>query len=210
MARPIPTTDNPEHKLLDIGDEDLRRAATLTPSPQFTYAPSQAEINFAREFALHGDLQLAYRLTQPLAVTNTLTPAQVRAKASHLLSTDRVDERYDYYRTLLAARMDIREDRILSQLASIAFADPADFYEEDGRTLKNVHTIPPHARAAMDSFETGYTKDGPYSKMKMNSKQQALNKLVEIKNMAADANAAKAPTIKITLDQSTTITNEDN
>jgi len=90
----------------------------------------------------------------------------------------------------------------MAQLASIAFSDPAEYYEEDGRTLKNIHNIPPHARAAMDSFESGYTSDGPYAKMKLNNKMQAIGKLIDIKNMAQESNASKAPTIKITLDTS--------
>ncbi len=45
------------------------------------------------------------------------------------------------------------EDRLPWFLCSIAFADPADLFDQDGR-LHRIQDLPPHVRAAVASVET--------------------------------------------------------
>ena len=175
----------------DAQDQDLRAAIDRVPRPNFRFSPPAAEISFARGFALGGDLLESWQQAG-LPIGATETHSQVRAKATRMLATDAVAERYAYFKALLAAKMDCREDRIITELASIGFSDIADFYDESGK-LKNIHDIPPHARAAIESYSP---VDG---KIKLNSKMQALSKMVAIKNMDAGNQESKAPKIVIGL-----------
>ena len=202
--RPAPNINHEEPRLTPLSpdfDSDMENAYQRDnlANPVFEFIVPPHEQAFAREMALTGDLYKSFVASFSPDDHRNLSPAKVRAKAAHLLSKPRIDERYQYYKTLLASRMDIRSDRILRELASIAFADPADYYEADGRTLRNIHTIPSHARATLESFETGVTRDGNYTKMKLAPKMAALKMLVDIKNMTADSNRDKAPTINIAL-----------
>ena len=152
---------------------------------------------------LSGDLGKAYRLAFPDEAIQ-LTTTQIRRKAANLLSRDRVDERYQYFAGLIAQKLDIREDRILMEVAAIAFADPADLYESDGQTLKNIHQIPAHARVGINKFKTGYTKDGVFTEIAMESKIKALDQLIRIKNMDGENAKNKAPQVRITLNKGDT------
>ena len=186
-----------------FSDEDAKQAirtANAGSMDDLQYITSPQEKLFARQMALSNDLRGSYTLAFEERVrTYSLKPAQVRVKAAALLATSRVDELYSYYARAVAARMDIREDRILAELAAVAFSDPADFYEADGATLKNIHNIPEHARRAVAQFKTAYTKDGIVTDLKMIDKMKALQSLISIKNMDADNKEAKAPKVVIEL-----------
>ena len=181
-----------------FSDEDAQAAIQSTGSPRLQYITSPQEKLFAREMALTGDLARSYHLAFPEQVA-TLKPQQIRVKAARLLTRDRVDEIYQYYKQAVAARMDIREERILQELAAIAFCDPAQMYEADGQTLRNIHTIPSHVRSAITRFKTGYTRDGVMTEVHLVDKMKALQQLVNIKNMDAQNKMAKAPTVRIKL-----------
>lgn len=185
-------------KPTDFSDEDARKAIEATRSPDLQYVTSSQERLFAREVALTGDPARAYRLAFPDECAH-LKPQHIRLKAARLLTRARVDEIYQYYKMAINTRMDIREERILQELACIAFADPAEMYANDGITLKNIHEIPSHVRAAVSRFKTGFTKDGIVTELQLNDKMKALSMLVSIKNMDAENKAAKAPTIRIAL-----------
>ena len=186
-----------------FSDEDAKAAIQSTGSPNLQFITSPPEKLFAREMALTGDLARSYRLAFPEKCA-LLKPAQVRVMAARLLTRDRVDEIYQYYKQAIAARMDIREERILQELAAIAFCDPAQMYEDDGQTLRNIHTIPSHVRAAITKFKTGYTRDGVMTEVQLIDKMKALQALVNIKNMDAENKAAKAPTVRIKLNTGAT------
>lgn len=47
----------------------------------------------------------------------------------------------------------ITEERVIDELASIAFADIIDYYDSEGR-LRNLEDIPPHARRAIIGLNT--------------------------------------------------------
>jgi hypothetical protein len=193
-------TDRPT----DFSDEDAKQAIEASSTRNLRHITSPQEKLFAREMALTGDLSRSYRLAYSQECTH-LKPSQIRLKAARLLTRARVDEIYQYYKEAVSARMDIREERILRELACIAFSDPAELYADDGVNFKNIHEIPAHVRASISKFKTGYTKDGIITDLQLNDKMKALQMLVNIKNMDAENKAAKAPTIRIALGNSSDV-----
>ena len=177
-------TDNPNH------DKDLVEAVQRFQAPVFQYTPTTPEILFARYFALSGDLYNAY-LQANLPTKATDTKASITAKSSRLLATERVQERYQYFRQLIETKMDCREDRVVAELSALAFADPADFYDPATGKLLPINKIPPHARAAIKTY------DPENNELQLYDKNATLKTVVAIKNMDGDNKEAQAPKIVI-------------
>ena len=79
-------------------------------------------------------------------------------EATRFLSLASVREQIDYYVELQIQKLDIRTDRILQELAAIGFADPAEFFDDDGDAIP-LHQLPPHVRATIKSIDISQTED---------------------------------------------------
>lgn len=87
---------------------------------------------------------------------------------------------------------DVTQERILQELCSQAFFDPADFYDQDGN-LKLIHDIPEDARRALAGIEAvaeggGDDESGPVTtvKVKYVAKVPALQLLMRYMGMLKD------------------------
>lgn len=78
----------------------------------------------------------------------------------------RVTELLDEYREYL----DIRPIKALVRVERVAEAKLPDYFEEDGRTLKNITMLPPHLKEALASIEWD---DEGRPKIKLHDKNQA-------------------------------------
>lgn len=123
--------------------------------------------------------------------------------AYKLLQMLRVSERLDYYHQLQAVRLDIRDDRLMAELAAVAFSDPIDFFGEDGKML-DLKLIPKHARAAIstieineveDLLENGDTRIKRRTKIQLWNKMKALDLAARVKGLYHDASRADAPRV---------------
>lgn len=65
---------------------------------------------------------------------------------------------------------DVRRVRVLVELDRVGRANLADFYEEDGKTLKNIKTLPRSITAALAGIE--WDEDG-VAKVKLHPKNEA-------------------------------------
>ena len=108
--------------------------------------------------------------------------ASADANASRLLRQDRVAAYVALCESKARAKAErdhgITQDRLLTELAGIAYADPAEMYDEDGRLLP-IHQMPERARRAISSIE--YGKDGV--KIKLWSKTQGADMLAKHLNL---------------------------
>ena len=80
-----------------------------------------------------------------------------RVAAAAVLNKPHVQERVDYYRSMMAAKLDIRAERILAEFAAIAFADPLDAFDMDEGgylQIKPLDRMPPWARRSIMSIKT--------------------------------------------------------
>jgi len=73
---------------------------------------------------------------------------------------------------------DVTQERLLTELAGIAYADPADMYDEDGKLL-HVKDMPERIRRAIASVE--YSDSG--AKIKLWSKTQGADMLAKHLNL---------------------------
>lgn len=82
-----------------------------------------------------------------------------------------------------AARTGVTADRVVQELANLAFFDPADIYTPDG-SLKPIHDIPPAARSAIAGLDVTELRDsdgqpvGRAVKLRLTDRLGALDKLM--------------------------------
>ncbi len=164
---------------------------------EFEYACTEQENTFARIFALTGDLVAAWLE----AGYPEHEPRKIRREAAQLVAQERIDERIVFYRQKLHEKLDISEDRVLREMAAIAFFDPADAFHPDG-TPKLLNEMPPHVRAAIKEFRVSENVHGEIlHTMKGWDKLKALNMIVDVKNMRRDRDAERAPKVVLEFSQ---------
>lgn len=148
---------------------------------------------FAQRYALHGNAAQAHREAEYKRVS----AEQHRTLAYRLLQKAHIQERVEHYRDLIDRKLDVRTDRILMELAAVAFLDPLDVIDErtvveedeDGAlvptgrtyiTVRSLRDIPKHARVAIS--EVKQDPDGSI-RVRFHSKIQALREIAEIKGL---------------------------
>jgi phage terminase small subunit len=77
-------------------------------------------------------------------------------------------------------KLELSTDRVLLEIARMALVDPAAFYEADGVTLKNIHSMDPAARRAIAQLEM--TADG-ISKLRLQNKVESARLLANVLDM---------------------------
>lgn len=124
-----------------------------------------------------------------------------RNQATKTLRKPHVAERVDYYKSMAAAKLDIRNERITAEFAAIAFLDPIDVFDIEGGIMrvKDLDKIPAWARRAIMSIKQTESEFGTSIEVKFHPKTAALTKLAEIKNMFKENNKGKAPSVHLDL-----------
>ena len=134
-----------------------------------------------------------------------------RNTARNILQRTHVSERLDYYKSMAAAKLDIRNERIMAEFSAIAFSDPMDVFEvnDDGvMRVRTLEEIPPWARRAIMSIKqvtkslSRNNDEDVYEttlEIKFHPKVQALTKLAELKNMFKENNKSLAPKVHLDL-----------
>ena len=95
-----------------------------------------------------------------------------RKRSCQLLQRSRIQEVIDRERARLLNHLDVKKERVLSELAYIAFADIRELFNPDG-TLKNFPDLRREIAAAINSFEIRHGT----TKVRFNSKIHALDLL---------------------------------
>lgn len=111
-----------------------------------------------------------------------------------LLGNVRVQQAISAARERLAKKFEITRERVMLEYARLAFADPRNFFNDDG-TLKRVPDLDDDAAAALAGFEVmeefeGSGKDrfqiGVTSKVKWADKKGALDSISKIMGWSVD------------------------
>lgn len=110
-------------------------------------SPKQAR--FVREY-------LTSRNGEQSAIKAGYHKKTARSQAARLLTKANVREEINRQREAIAARTLITADRLLQEIAHIAFADPADVSDESGNLIP-VRDLPVHARKAIASIKVKRT-----------------------------------------------------
>lgn len=111
------------------------------------------------------------------------TEDELQNVANDLMERDDVIMELRRRRAMAFARADIDHNRMVNELASIAFFDPGDLYDVKGELLP-MHKIPERARRALEVFATGVNVSG----IKVCSKIKALEMLGKYMGMFGGKN----------------------
>lgn len=131
---------------------------------------SERALKFAHEYAAHGLNGTA------AAIAAGYAERTANRQASRLLDDPRVLKLIAEVVAVPLADAEVTTERVLQELAAIAFVDPADIWE-DGGTIRNISDIPTQARRAIAGISRRDTKEGISIALKMHSKPAALETL---------------------------------
>lgn len=161
------------------------QAAPATASPKLPNKRRQREETFAREYVL--DLNGA---RAAIAAGYSTKGADVRA--AELLRNRRVQELIASLTKAKFGKLDISAERILQELARLAFIDPANLFDEAG-SLKPIHRMDEDSRRAIaaldheklfEHFGKGQAKHvGAMVKVKLADKTRALQLLGQYRKL---------------------------
>jgi phage terminase small subunit len=87
----------------------------------------------------------------------------------------------------LAEKFAATKERIIQELCRIAYLDPAELFDENGK-LRPIHEIPPETRAAIAGVNVTKNQEGEIvSKIKLVDKTKALEMLAKYQKLFSDA-----------------------
>ena len=146
--------------------------------------------DFARLYVEYGCASEAFREAFP--ASRRWKPESVHRKASELLKDVKVLSRIEVLRNKRAEKLDISENRVLAEIAAIAFQDVGDLADDSGG-FKGVRNLKASTRKAIKSIKFKRFLDGRSEEAKsveitdiqMHPKLPALEKICEIKGITA-------------------------
>lgn len=111
---------------------------------------TEREERFCREYVCDAALNAtkAFQKAFPAATYGT-----ARCESSKLLANPNIKARIKEMQQERAIRLELAPERLLSELMKMAFYDPSDFYDDDGR-VKPLRELEPDQRAIIAGFET--------------------------------------------------------
>ena len=121
--------------------------------------------------------------------------------AYQLLQKPYIAKAVEYYKTKAAQRLDISENRILAEYAAIAFSNIANLYDEAGN-VKDLKDLDPAMQRAVKEVTVKRFKRHDTINIKLHDKQNALDKIAELKGMTAPKDAASQRPIAVQINVS--------
>lgn len=157
----------------------MRKADRITPK----------EEAFCLAYIETGNASEAYRRAYS---AKNMKPSTVNRKASGLLDKGKIGARLDELRKGHLKRHEVTVDRIVAELAKIAFANAQDFFGwgADGVTIKDSDALSEDQRAVVCEVSQTVTAEGGTIRVKLSDKQAALEKLGKHLGMFADKGPA--------------------
>jgi translation elongation factor EF-G len=166
---------------------------------------TQKRETFARLYVEYGDASKAYREAFPSA--QKWKDQAVWVKASELLKDGKVSVRIEELKQKRAQKLDISENRLLAEIAAIAFSDVGELADEQGG-FKGLKSLSPAMRRAIKSVRFKRYVEGKGEEAQqveiiqvdMHPKLPALERICEIKGITAPKGTEKpvAVTVNVT------------
>jgi phage terminase small subunit len=134
------------------------------------------------------------------------SPSAASQYASKLLDNPTIQAAIKEAQDGQLARIGVSAERVMSELASIAFADVGDTCDWDGEnlTIKSFASMKRRARRAIKSITITPGKDGNTVKLEMHDKMKAIDKLVKCLGLE-QAMTAKLEVAGVSLPENTSI-----
>lgn len=109
--------------------------------------------------------------------------ASARIEAARLLDREDIQEYLQRLRLILAEKTGISQQKVLNEIAKIAFSDIRNFYEDDGQ-LKNITNLNDNEAAALSSVKTYEEKDREGNILGLNREIKMYDKLAGLEKLA--------------------------
>lgn len=130
--------------------------------------PKQAR--FAEEYLIDGNATQA-------ALRAGYSERSAYSQGQRLLKKDEVQECIRKGQERIQRRLEVTQERIVKELARLAFCDPRDFFTEHG-ALKPIHELSDDAAAVIAGMDVSKGLNGEIlRKIKLNRKEKALEML---------------------------------
>ena len=143
---PLPVRRRPAKKFYQFPSEKIRHTHVdknkLTPM-QMAFVHAMANI---------GENGERVKYQTQAAIEAGYSAATAGMKACQLMKDPKIAEAIDKLLAKKLKRFDITPDRVLQEVAALAFSNKADFYDEEGR-LKSITALPRDVSAALSSVE---------------------------------------------------------
>ena len=156
----------------------MSKADRLTPK----------EEAFCLAYLETGNASEAYRLSYSAKTASAKT---INEKASRLLDKDKIGARLAEIRAGHQKRHEVTVDRIVAELAKIAFANSEDYFAwgPDGVEVKPSDQLTTAQRSVVSEVSQTRTAEGGTIRVKLSDKQAALEKLGKHLGMFIDRGA---------------------
>ena len=106
---------------------------------------------------------------------------------SRLLKNVEIQAEIKRHIAIREQKMNVTDQRIIEELAMVAFSDPREYYDDEGELLP-IQQLSEAAAKALSEFTVKEGKDGStVTKIKRDSKLSALETLAKIRTMFKDA-----------------------
>lgn len=145
---------------------------------------------FCRELAVHRNGTKAYMKAFPTSSYNA-----ARTNASKLLADANIGRRVEEIQLERLDRLEVTHEKIIQELAKMAFVDRRDFYNSDG-SVKSIPQMDPDVAAAVESVkvkvvtttsEDNVTTTVQVTEIKAESKREALKLLMSQRGMLKES-----------------------
>ena len=113
------------------------------------------------------------------------------ASSSRLLSNDKIQQRIAFLAQKQLLSINVTKERVLEEVARIAFADPSQLYAENGK-ISQVKDMPVNIRRAIKSIEVEEKKRSINKKVQLHSKTKALSDLMKHLGLFEEHNKQQA------------------
>lgn len=163
---------------------------------------TQKRETFARLYVEYGDASKAYREAFP--ASQKWKDAAVHVAASRLLSDAKVSLRIEELKKKRSQKLDISENRVLAEIAAIAFSDVGELADEQGG-FKGLKNLNPATRRAVKSVRFKRYIEGKGEEAQqveiiqvdMHPKLPALERICEIKGITAPKGTEKPVSVTV-------------
>jgi phage terminase small subunit len=144
---------------------------------------------FVTQYLEHGNATRAYREVYDVSKTKPASIEQLACRLlKHVKVRSRIDELKEAARKKAEERYFVSNERLIAELATIAFANPEDYFEwsAEGVTVKPSCELTQRQRAAVSEVSQTITPGGGSIKVKLSDKQAAIDKLLRIQGAYKD------------------------
>lgn len=158
----------------DLERYEMAKNTKKTKKAKITTKLTNKQLAFCREY-------LVDRNATQAAIRAGYATKGAEVTGSQLLRNPKVQSKLTELEKPITEKLEITAEKVLQELANIAFFDPAELYDEKGN-LRDIHNIPAPTRRVIASLDvteefTNGIKTGTVKKVRLNSKIKALELL---------------------------------